>query len=139
MFYLTKEFRFEAAHQLMHHDGKCARLHGHSWVARVQFAAPTLIASGPKEGMVVDYGDIGALIRPIVDNYLDHYFLNETLGTQVPTSEFIATWLYHTIEARLAGLPVAAVNFAGAKLHSVTICETCTSECTYAPTEGLGV
>jgi 6-pyruvoyltetrahydropterin/6-carboxytetrahydropterin synthase len=34
--YKYKEFRFEAAHRLPHHDGKCRRLHGrHSWVGRV--------------------------------------------------------------------------------------------------------
>ncbi|NES98612.1 MAG: 6-carboxytetrahydropterin synthase QueD, partial [Desertifilum sp. SIO1I2] len=33
---IYKEFRFEAAHHLPHHDGKCRRLHGHSWVGRVQ-------------------------------------------------------------------------------------------------------
>ena len=35
MYQLTKEIRFEAAHRLPHHDGQCARLHGHSFKARI--------------------------------------------------------------------------------------------------------
>jgi 6-pyruvoyltetrahydropterin/6-carboxytetrahydropterin synthase len=40
---LAKEFRFEAAHQLPYHDGKCARLHGHSWHGVVYVAGDTLV------------------------------------------------------------------------------------------------
>ncbi|GCA81549.1 6-carboxy-5,6,7,8-tetrahydropterin synthase [Microcystis aeruginosa NIES-2521] len=32
---IYKEFRFEAAHHLPHYEGKCRRLHGHSWLGRV--------------------------------------------------------------------------------------------------------
>lgn len=129
MYYLTKTFKFEAAHQLVNHDGKCARLHGHSWEARVQFAGQRLVQSGPKGGMLVDYGDISKLLQPIIDQYLDHWFLNETLQTNVPTSEAVARWLYNEVATRMESAPA----FVDVGLHSVTICETCTSECTYAP------
>lgn len=54
MFRLEKTFRFEASHQLPKHDGKCARLHGHSWVGRVVIEGPDLIGDGAKAGMLQD-------------------------------------------------------------------------------------
>lgn len=73
--HLKKEFRFEASHQLPNHNGKCARLHGHSWVLCVWVMGPVLENPGhPKEGMVVDYYDIGQVVKPIIE-LLDHRHL----------------------------------------------------------------
>lgn len=120
MFELKKQFRFEAAHVLVGHDGKCARLHGHSWIGEVILKGENLLESPPtKQGMLVDFGDVSAAVKPLVEDYLDHHYLNETLGTQRPTSEFVAKWVYDNLKHHL---PL---------LHAVTIHETCTSECTY--------
>lgn len=117
---IYKEFRFEAAHRLPHHDGKCARLHGHSWVGRVYVASDRLIATGPKQGMVMDFGDLKAHLTPLVEEYLDHYYLNDSLGMESPTSEAIAQWIFEQLRSRgLAGVV------------AVEICETCTSGCIY--------
>ena len=117
---LYKEFRFEAAHRLPHHDGKCARLHGHSWVCRVYIQGDRLIETGPKQGMLMDFGDIKAYMKPLLDEYLDHYYLNETLAMESPTSEAIAQWIYQQL---------AAAKLPG--LLAVEVLETCTSGCTY--------
>ncbi|ACK69740.1 queuosine biosynthesis protein QueD [Gloeothece citriformis PCC 7424] len=117
---IYKEFRFEAAHILPHHGGKCRRLHGHSWVGRVYVKGNELIAEGSQQGMIIDYGEIKHYIQPLLDHYLDHYFLNETTGLENPTSEAIAKWIFEKLEA--AGLP---------GLYAVEIRETCTSGCTY--------
>jgi 6-pyruvoyltetrahydropterin/6-carboxytetrahydropterin synthase len=117
---IAKTFRFEAAHHLPHHDGKCARVHGHSWVAVVEVTADTLVTGGPKTGMVVDYGDISVAVDPIVEAHLDHYDLNDTTGLADPTSEALAQWLFRALDPLLPGL------------SAVTIRETCTSECRYA-------
>ena len=117
---IYKEFRFEAAHKLPHHDGKCCRLHGHSWIGRVYVKGGRLIDSGVKQGMVIDYGDIKKYLEPLLDKYLDHYYLNESLEMENPTSEMIAKWIYEKLET--AGLP---------GLNAVEIRETCTSGCTY--------
>jgi len=117
---LYKEFRFEAAHQLPHHDGKCARLHGHSWVCRVYIRGDRLIDSGAKQGMLMDFSDLKKYMQPLLDEYLDHYYLNETLAMESPTSEAIAQWIYGQL---------AAVNLPG--LDAVEIRETCTSGCIY--------
>ncbi|MFW6295871.1 MAG: 6-carboxytetrahydropterin synthase QueD [Halothece sp.] len=117
---IYKEFRFEAAHRLPHHDGKCRRLHGHSWVGRVYVTGNQLISDGAKQGMVMDYGDIKQYLKPLVDDFLDHHYLNETTGLENPTSEEIARWVFEKLEKM--GLP---------GLHSVEIRETCTSGCRY--------
>ncbi|NEO14922.1 MULTISPECIES: 6-carboxytetrahydropterin synthase QueD [unclassified Moorena] len=115
-----KEFRFEAAHRLPHHDGKCSRLHGHSWVGRVYVKGNQLIEEGSKQGMIMDYGDIKTYLKPLLDNFLDHYYLNETTGLENPTSEAIAKWVFERLEE--AGLP---------GLYAVEIQETCTSGTRY--------
>ena len=120
---IYKEFRFEAAHKLPNHNGKCCRLHGHSWVGRVYVKGDRLIDSGVKQGMVIDYGDIKKYIKPLLDKYLDHYYLNESLAIKNPTSEIVAKWIYEQLET--AGLP---------GLYAVEIRETCTSGCTYKKT-----
>lgn len=117
---ITKTFRFEAAHHLPNHDGKCARVHGHSWVADVEVTGPHLVEDGPKVGMVLDYGTISDAVDPIVEGTLDHYDLNVTTGLDNPTSEAIAKWLFDQLDTVLPGL------------IAVTIHETCTSACRYA-------
>lgn len=117
---LAKEFTFEAAHRLPHHDGKCRRLHGHSWKGLVYVSAATLHQDGAKRGMVMDYSEIKAMLKPLVDDYLDHHFLNDTLKLENPTSELVAQWIYNRLtESGLRGL------------LAVEIRETCTSRCVY--------
>ncbi len=118
---LRKRFTFEAAHYLPHHLGKCQRLHGHSWVGWVEIEGEVLSESGPRAGMVMDYGEIAAALEPMVEEHLDHYCLNESLGIESPTSEAIATWAWNHLRDR--GLTVAAV----------LIEETCTSASSYRP------
>lgn len=118
---IYKEFRFEAAHRLPHHDGKCRRLHGHSFVGRVYVRGDRLIESGAKQGMIIDYSDLKKYLKPLLNDYLDHHYLNDTTGLENPTSEELARWIYHQLEA--AGLP---------GLSAVEIRETCTSGCLYS-------
>lgn len=123
---IYKEFRFEAAHRLPHHDGKCRRLHGHSWVGRVYVRGRQLIEIGPKQGMIMDYGDIKKYLQPLLEYFLDHHYLNETTGLENPTSEVLAQWIFEKLEA--AGLP---------GLVAVEIQETCTSGARYVKADKL--
>ena len=122
MWTLSKSFTFEASHQLPFHDGKCARLHGHSWKMIVTFQGDKLEESGPKEGMLVDYYDIGKICKKLVEDNLDHYHLNDLLAN--PTSEKLSEWCFKQIKK---ALPEDATYL----LHSVEICETCTTGCVY--------
>lgn len=116
---LEKSFTFEAAHQLPEHDGKCQRLHGHSWRMTVIVRGHQVSSEGPKTGMVMDYGDIPAVVKPLVEEFLDHHFLNETLPIY-PTSEMIAEWVYQQLKPQIP------------KLSAVVIEETCTARCIYS-------
>lgn len=122
MWTLSKTFRFEASHQLPNHDGKCARLHGHSWVMKVTFRGDKLHVSGPKAGMLMDYYDIGVVCKKLVDDKLDHYHLNELLAN--PTSENLSAWCFRQLRDALSE------EYRG-MLHSVEIGETCTTGCVY--------
>ncbi len=98
---IRKLFRFEAAHVLPHHPGKCSRLHGHSYRFEVAVEGP-LQTTGPAQGMVVDFDDIAAVVRPHVVERLDHSSLNDVLPN--PTAEHIALWIWDELAPRLAGL-----------------------------------
>ena len=116
-----KEFTFEAAHRLPHvaADHKCARLHGHSYRVVVHVEGPV----DPASGMVIDFTDIKAAFKPIVDEQLDHYYLNDVAGLENPTSENLARWIWEKIDA---SLPL---------LSAVEVRETCTSGCIYRGAE----
>lgn len=120
MWLIYKEFRFEAAHSLPHYDGKCQRLHGHSWVGRVYIESDRLHKTGPQQGMVMDFAKVKAYLDPLLEDFLDHYYLNETTGLENPTSEAIAKWVFDKLEA---------MGLTG--IHSVEIRETCTSGARY--------
>jgi 6-pyruvoyltetrahydropterin/6-carboxytetrahydropterin synthase len=133
-FRLTKTFRFEASHQLFHHDGRCRRLHGHSWAGSLTFLGTRLHEVGPQTGMVLDYARIGKLTRAI-EVLFDHRHLNDLLDN--PTSErlawYIAALVYRHVPPTLAN--------SGITLDRVTIEETCTTRCEFSPTlsEVVGV
>lgn len=125
---LTKEFRFEASHRLPHHDGKCARLHGHSWRMVVAVEGDGLLADGAKEGMLLDYAVMKAVVDPLVADHLDHWHLNESLSMESPTSERVAAWAFGWLEGR-----IKVASKGAARLAWVEISETCTTGCRYNP------
>lgn len=121
MFRLEKTFTFEASHQLPSHDGKCRRLHGHSWRGTLVAEGDVLINEGSKAGMLIDYGDLSAAIKPLLEQCLDHYHLNESTGLENPTSELLAQWIYLHLISQLPNLVAVRIE------------ETCTSAAEYRP------
>jgi 6-pyruvoyltetrahydropterin/6-carboxytetrahydropterin synthase len=126
MYQLSKEFRFESSHRLMYHDGKCQRLHGHSWRGKLIFRGEIkdMPLGDPKSNMLIDYGDIGVACKKLED-VLDHQHLNDVLLSHSPTSEFIAKWCYDYIWQNFPDM--------GQFLTAVEISETCTTACVYKP------
>jgi len=122
MWTLSKEFKFEAAHRLPLHDGKCQRLHGHSWKMRVIVKGASLQVAGAKTGMLIDFSTISKVVNPLVDEYLDHHYLNETTGLENPTSEELARWVFNHVDGFFNGLLAIEVD------------ETCTCSCRYERT-----
>ena len=73
---LTKEFRFEMAHALWNYDGLCRNLHGHSYILRVTVKGrPLDDANHVKHGMVMDFGDLKAIVNDEILSRLDHAIL----------------------------------------------------------------
>jgi 6-pyruvoyltetrahydropterin/6-carboxytetrahydropterin synthase len=114
---LTKEYRFEAAHRLprVAPDHKCHRLHGHSFVIEVTVTGEVDEATG----WLVDFGDITAVVEPLLKRELDHRTLNDVPGLENPTSEMLCGWLWGRLAPRLPGL------------STITVQETCTARCTF--------
>jgi 6-pyruvoyltetrahydropterin/6-carboxytetrahydropterin synthase len=89
---VTRSFRFEAAHQLPWHPGKCQRLHGHSYRLEVTVDGPV-----GDNGVVVDFADIREVVeREVIERY-DHRYLNDVLDN--PTAELIAHEIWKSLEA----------------------------------------
>ena len=101
-FSIAKQYEFSSAHQLRGlRDGHpCGRLHGHNYTAEVQIASGNDDAPLDSVGMIVDYGEIDVLAKPIIER-LDHRNLNDIMGAANPTAEHLARWLYHKIERRM--------------------------------------
>lgn len=133
MYRLIRSYSFEAAHMLPNHDGKCRRLHGHSYRMTIVVEGRSVIVSGPKKDMLIDYGDISKQTTSLLEDYLDHHYLNETTGLANPTSEALAEWIYWHLEPRFRDLGIMQNNRGQLQLVSVTIDETCTTSCTYIP------
>ena len=118
---IFKAFAFEAAHRLpnVHPRHKCGRLHGHSFRVEVHVKGEV----GPQSGWVVDFADVGAAFKPLLD-HLDHYYLNDIEGLSNPTSEVLAVWIWNRLKPTL---PL---------LSKVVVRETCNSGCVYQGPEG---
>ena len=70
---LTKEFRFEMAHALHNYDGLCKNIHGHSYILQVTvIGTPCQNKENPKLGMVMDFGDLKAIVNEEIVSKLDH-------------------------------------------------------------------
>lgn len=113
---LYTDFRFEAAHRLpfVPQGHPCERLHGHSYFVRLTISGEV----DPDTGWVMDFDDINMAFNPLLAQ-LDHYYLNEVLGLENPTSENLAKWIWDRLK------PVLLM------LTAVEIQETCTVGCIY--------
>jgi 6-pyruvoyltetrahydropterin/6-carboxytetrahydropterin synthase len=108
--WIYKRFIFEAAHQLPFHKGKCSREHGHSYVLEVGVKG---YVRDPYDevsnaGMVRDFQDISDVVKPLIEEFLDHQNLNKSLPIPVTTAEMIATWIYGELISR--GLEAPSVR-----------------------------
>ena len=88
---VTKRYTFEAGHNLIDYDGKCANLHGHSYKLEVTFSSDKGLN---KQGMVIDFNAVDDIVKPIVNRY-DHSYLNDFFDQ--PTAENMALGIYDEI------------------------------------------
>jgi 6-pyruvoyltetrahydropterin/6-carboxytetrahydropterin synthase len=84
---VTKEFDFEMAHALWGYDGLCKNLHGHSYKLYVTvIGEPIQDTSDKKLGMVIDFGDLKRIVKPMIVDVLDH---SVVLNKEAPTEALL--------------------------------------------------
>jgi 6-pyruvoyltetrahydropterin/6-carboxytetrahydropterin synthase len=134
---VTKEFSFEMAHVLWNYDGPCKNVHGHSYRLFVTLSGfPVDNQENPKNGMVIDFGDLKSIVKIQIINIFDHsvvlsdkiekektdmfsrLFGNTVLVNYQPTCENLVADFAERIAPHLP---------SGVKLHSLKLYETATS------------
>jgi 6-pyruvoyltetrahydropterin/6-carboxytetrahydropterin synthase len=90
-----KEFTFEAAHRIPPYSS----LHGHSFVVEV------LVRGEPDAefGWAMTLTRIEPCIQ-VVQKALDHKYLNDIVGLEVPSLENVARWIWRQLGPELSGL-----------------------------------
>lgn len=140
---ITKQFSFEMAHALRNYDGLCRNIHGHSYKMDITLAGqPLHDESSPKNGMVMDFGDLKRLVNEEVISLLDHALvLNAKTDAQLvevlkqnyekivivdfqPTTENLLNFIAGKIQSRLPN---------DVKLSCVRLRETDTSYAEWIP------
>jgi 6-pyruvoyltetrahydropterin/6-carboxytetrahydropterin synthase len=95
---VRRRFRFEAAHRLPQHPGKCRELHGHSYELVVTVERPV----DARSGLAIDFGELKQIVRRAVVEPLDHRSLNDVMDN--PTAELISRWIWSRLAEVLPGL-----------------------------------
>ena len=73
---LSRKFAFECAHALLGYDGACRYIHGHSYKLEVSLLGPIRQQAGhPKNGMLMDFGELKQLVQQAVIQDWDHALL----------------------------------------------------------------
>lgn len=125
---ITKEFKFEASHQLIlpklseienrNIFGKCADLHGHSYRVRIT------ISGNETNGMILNYRILKDIFNKRVYDVFDHHHINDIMcikGT-LTTAENIIEMIWELLESK--------IEVHGCLLEEIKLYETATSCCT---------
>lgn len=98
---VEKTFRFDAAHQLPNHKGKCARLHGHTYHLVIGITGVIQEAPGEShDGMVMDFDDLTDIYNESIHEKLDHQFLNDMVPGPT-TAENLAASIFRELSPRI--------------------------------------
>jgi 6-pyruvoyltetrahydropterin/6-carboxytetrahydropterin synthase len=95
---LRKEYKFEAAHFIYNHPGKCRNLHGHTYKLFVSLEGPV----NSETGMIIDFYDLSKIVNDRIIAKLDHCFLNDLIP--LSTAENISSWIWNQLKPGLPGL-----------------------------------
>lgn len=99
---LHTEFKFDAAHLIEGYDGKCGRMHGHSYKVRISAESEKLNPSKYLEtpDMVCDFRELKWASKDAKKGGFDHGVLNELMEVN-PTAERIAEYIYKETDQRI--------------------------------------
>lgn len=103
---ICKKFKFDAAHYLPYHDGKCKQFHGHTYHLEIEVKNTVL----SNTGMVIDFGKLKKAVQDNIIDVLDHNIINEYIP--YPTAEIMVLWIWENLSIDIKGL------------HSIKLYET---------------
>lgn len=116
------------------HDGKCQNLHGHTYKLEIT-VSDGLIQGGAKDGMVMDFTDLKAIVKQEIIDPFDHAFIYD--GSNERESQIAAlldSWNmktlrlnYRTTAENMSMEVFTRLKQAGLKVCSVKLWETPTS------------
>lgn len=108
---IGKTFKIDGAHFLPRYDGKCRRMHGHTWTITVEVHGD-IQEYGPNEGMVMDLNQLSKAVHAIIDKW-DHQVVNDFLKVP-PTCENVSM---------IIALDLKEMLPRGVHVHSVSVQE----------------
>ncbi|PCI21325.1 6-carboxytetrahydropterin synthase QueD [Candidatus Wolfebacteria bacterium] len=115
---VTKFYTFEAAHQLVNHEGKCKNEHGHSYKLEVTVTGTPKQADGsPDEGMIIDFDEMSKIVKKVIDPF-DHHNINKAVDYPT-TVENIANDIFDRLYK--TDLPVSKVRLWETATGSATV------------------
>jgi len=90
--------KFSSAHFLENYEGKCEKMHGHTFEIEVIFGVDTL----DKAGISIDFTEIKAYLKTILP---DHMVLNDIYDFS-PSAENLSKYFYYKIREKYPVLSV---------------------------------
>ena len=108
--FITKIFRFNAAHQYGHDDwsaeknwevfGLDSKVHGHNYTLEVMVTASV----NPETGFIVDLGELSSIVQKYVIDILDHSQFEkevEWFRNMQPSTENLVQFIWNQIKPRI--------------------------------------
>jgi 6-pyruvoyltetrahydropterin/6-carboxytetrahydropterin synthase len=92
---ICKDFKFDAAHNLTVYNGKCEKLHGHTYFLSVSVDG----AKNKETGLVMDFLELKNIVKATILRKLDHSYLNDFFSN--PTTETVAEWIFSSLKPLL--------------------------------------
>lgn len=108
---VTKEFSFSGAHNLVGYQGKCEKLHGHTWKVLVTVDSPV-----GENGLAFDFVTLKQIVIDKAIETLDHSYVNDIIKN--PSAENISIWIWAQLKDEIP-------------LHEIKVYESPTSYVTY--------
>ena len=115
---IAKRFRWEGAHRLPWHEGRCKNLHGHSYTMFVE-----LEGTPDERGMLMDFKDLKTCMSELVDAW-DHATVVDEKDKSLLEVMTSRNWKHYVIpyDTTAENLCVYAADYlietAGDALHS---------------------
>lgn len=114
MLSITKRFKFESAHHLPFHEGKCKGVHGHSYILEIEVTGILADDESGIHGMIMDFSDLKKIVHEYIVEVLDHQDLN--LHFDNPTAEAMVLWIRNTLLFRIESGPTSRLKLVRVRL-----------------------